>query len=276
MKALTLCADDFAQSPAISAAILELIASQRIAATSVMSQSPLWPSLAGELAGLADAADIGLHFNLTHPFSADARPLSYWLLKSPAGLVSRSAMRDGLLKQIDRFTEHFQRLPDFIDGHQHVHALPVIRGALFEAVSLRWQDGERPYLRAPDRLGHPGDSWLKALLLKGLSTGFARQADSRGFATAPWFAGLYSLSAQTNFAELMRRWLALCPDGSLLMCHPGQAARDRADPIGAVRALEYGYLSSQRFAEDCQRNAVVIRRFSKPHRPQEGKPRMGH
>lgn len=276
MKALTLCADDFAQSPAISAAILELIACQRIAATSVMSQSPLWPALAGELAGLAGQADIGLHFNLTHPFTDDARPLSHWLLKSQARLLSRSWLRDGLLRQIDSFTEHFQRLPDFIDGHQHVHALPVIRGALFEAISLRWKDGERPYLRAPDRLGHAGDSWLKALVLKGVSKGFARHADALGFATSPWFAGLYSLTPETNFAELMQRWLALCPDGSLLMCHPGHAASDGDDPIGAARALEYRYLSSQRFDEDCQRNAVVIRRFSTSRQQREGEPRMSH
>jgi len=270
VKALTLCADDFAQSPAISAAILELIARQRIAATSVMSQSPLWPALAGELAGLAEKADIGLHFNLTHPFTDEARPLSYWLLKSQARQLSRTCLRDSLLKQIDRFTEHFQRLPDFIDGHQHVHALPVIRGALFEAVSLRWTGGERPYLRTPDHLGHAGDSWLKALVLKGVSKGFARHADSLGFATTPCFAGLYSLSPRTNFAELMQRWLALCPDGSLLMCHPGHAASDSADPIGAARALEYRYLSSERFDEDCQQNAVVIRRFSTAYRQRFG------
>ncbi|WP_218567815.1 ChbG/HpnK family deacetylase [Pseudomonas cavernicola] len=53
MKRLTLCADDFAQSLSISAAIFELLGQQRISATRVMSQSPLWPELAKDLRAMA-------------------------------------------------------------------------------------------------------------------------------------------------------------------------------------------------------------------------------
>lgn len=261
-RRLTLCADDFGQSRAISHGILQLLENGRLSATSVMSQSPLWPELAPALKGLAGQADIGLHFNLTHPFTAAARPLGYWLLRSQLRLLSRAELRGQLLAQIDSFSQHLGRLPDFIDGHQHVHALPVVREALFEAIALRWPGSAKPYLRAPDRLTHPGDSGVKALLLKVLCRGFAARAQAQGYVVTPWFAGLYSLTPQAELAELMPLWLAECVDGSLLMCHPGLPAVDLDDPIAAVRALEYAYLASAQFVADCRAAQIEIGRFS--------------
>lgn len=281
MKRLTLCADDFAQSLPISAAILELLGQQRISATSVMSQSPLWPELAKELGAVTAPADIGLHFNLTHSFGlpqggADsAHSLAYWLMKSQTRQLSRSALCDQWLSQIDRFSQHLNRLPDFIDGHQHVHALPVIREALFDAISLRWAAGLGPYLRAPDRLGQPADSRLKALLLRAVSRGFAEQARDRGLLTAPWFGGLYSFGTHAGFASLMQRWLAQSPHHGLLMCHPGHPAADRHDPIGPARAEEYRYLSSPAFVEDCQHHAVLIGRFTADSQHRQGRAGCG-
>ena len=261
-KRLTLCADDFAQSRAISSAILQLLERGRLSATSVMSQSPLWPELAPALKALAGQADIGLHFNLTHPFTAAARPLGHWLLRSQLRLLSRAALREQLLAQIDSFSQHFGRLPDFIDGHQHVHALPVVRDALFEAIALRWTGSAKPYLRAPDRLAHQGDSGVKALLLKALCRGFAARAQALGYVITPWFAGLYSLTPEADYAELMPLWLAECTDGGLLMCHPGLPAVDLDDPIAPARAVEYAYLASAQFVEDCRAAQIELGRFS--------------
>jgi chitin disaccharide deacetylase len=263
-KRLTLCADDFAQSRAISSAIMQLLASGRLSATSVMSQSPLWPELAPALKALASQVDIGLHFNLSQPFDTSARPLQHWLLRSQLGLLSRATLREQWLEQIDRFTEQLGQLPDFIDGHQHVHALPLVREAMFEAIALRWPGSAKPYLRAPDRLAHNGDSGFKAVLLKGLCRGFTAQAQVQGYAVTPWFAGLYSLSPEADYADLMHSWLAACADGGLLMCHPGLPAADRDDPIAQARVAEYGYLASVQFAEDCLVAGVEIGRFQ-PH-----------
>jgi predicted glycoside hydrolase/deacetylase ChbG (UPF0249 family) len=261
-KRLTLCADDFAQSPAISAGILQLLHAGRLSATSVMTQSPLWPALAPALKELAGQADIGLHFNLTHPFTASARPLSNWLLRSQLRLLSAEALCAQWLAQIDLFSEHFGQLPDFIDGHQHVHALPVVRTALFAAIEQRWSGADKPYLRAPDKLADGGDSAFKARVLQGLCTGFAGQAQRRGYRITPWFAGLYSLTAQADFAGLLRRWLLECRDDSVLMCHPGLSATDASDPIGPARAAEYAYLLSAQFAEACQAADVQLSRFA--------------
>ncbi|OHX17109.1 cellobiose phosphorylase [Chromobacterium amazonense] len=260
-KRLTLCADDFAQSGSISAGILQLIDAGRLSATSVLSQSPHWPELAGELKARADRIDVGLHFNLTHAFGAPAKPLSHWLMKSQLRQLSQPALRDEMLAQIDRFAEHFGRLPDFVDGHQHVHALPVIRDALFDAIQHRWPEDKLPYLRAPDKLGHPGDNRLKSLILRSVCTNFDEQAQQRGFATTPWFGGMYSLTPQADFAGLMQSWLARSPNHALIMCHPGLPGHDADDPIAACRSREYDCLASDAFAELCQRNRISLTRF---------------
>ena len=269
MKRLTLCADDFALSPAVSRGILDLLERGRLSAVSVMSESPLWPALAAPLAAGGSAADLGLHLDLTEPFSPRARPLAWWLLASQARLLPRAGLGERLLRQIDRFAEHLGRLPDFIDGHQHVHAFPVIREALFEAIARRWGAAPRPYLRAPDRLASAGDDRLKGRLLRCACAGYHRRAQNLGFATPQWFAGLYSLRPQADYPRLMAGWLAACPDGGLLMCHPGLYAA-AGDPIGAARAAEYRFLASPAFAEQCRLAGVTLGRFAGRPAPANG------
>ena len=264
LRHLTLCADDFAQSPAISQGILDLLQRGRLSATSVMTQSPHWPSQAAALREMQQHADIGLHFNLTHPFSDRNtlhKPLPYWLLFSQLHWLPQQALRDSLLRQIDLFCQQLGRLPDFIDGHQHIHALPQIREIQFGVIAERWPAGQRPYLRAPDRLGHPGDSRLKASVLRQACRGFALEAEQAGFRCTHWFAGLYALTPEADFAGLMAQWLTQCPDGALLMCHPGLPATDASDPIASARAVEYCHLDSQAFDYACQQAGVVLTRF---------------
>src|ERR1700691_2971444 len=69
-----LCADDYGISPAVSAAIRDLIARRRLNATSVMVGAPSFsPAEADALREAAGThAAIGLHVTLTGPF----RPLN--------------------------------------------------------------------------------------------------------------------------------------------------------------------------------------------------------
>lgn len=265
-RKLVLCADDFGQSAAISAGIIELIAKQRLSATSVMSESPYWPAAAQELARVQQFADIGLHLNLTHAFPAasQARSLGYWLIMSNLRLLSRSRLADLFIRQIDAFTRELGRLPDFIDGHQHVHAFPIIRSALTDAIAARWPTGEAgPWLRTPERLIDGGDTPVKALVLRAACFGFARHALQHGWRVTPRFGGVYSLQPDAGFDDKMRHWLRSAPDGTLLMCHPGLAAADLDDPIHAAREREYHYLVSPAFLHDCEQAGVQLSRFSR-------------
>ena len=70
LRHIWLCADDYGISPAVSAAIRELIARGRINAASVMVVTPSFS--ANEAKALREAATsraaIGLHLTLTAPF----------------------------------------------------------------------------------------------------------------------------------------------------------------------------------------------------------------
>jgi predicted glycoside hydrolase/deacetylase ChbG (UPF0249 family) len=260
-RRLTLCADDYAQSPEISRGILELIDAGRLSATSVFSQAPHWPEAARALEH--KNIDVGLHISLTEPFAPGHHPLPYWLLRSQLHMLSRNELRTRILTQIDAFTHQTGRLPDYLDGHQHVHALPVVRQALLDAIALRWRGQARmPYVRRPDRLADTGDTGLKAGILKTCCRGFSRTLQQQKLEGPAWFAGLYSLRPDADYPALMRRWLERCPDQGLIMCHPGLAANDPQDPIGLTRPQEYRYLASEAFARSCAELNIRLTRFN--------------
>lgn len=257
-RRLILCADDFAQSPPISAGILALIDAGRLSATSVFSLSAHWPALAP---ALRDApADIGLHLNLTEPFDPAARPLSHWLLASRLSRLPLETLRQGFLRQIDAFAEALGRLPDYLDGHQHVHALPQVRTAVIEAIERRWPAGTRPYLRRPDRLADGGDSAFKGAIVRLASAGFSRRLAAHGLTGPDWFAGLYSFDPKADYRALMRRWLAAMPATGLVMCHPGHPD-SVPDPIAATRPQEWHYFAGDAFAADLAQAGVRIGRW---------------
>ncbi len=256
---VVLCADDYAQSSAISHGILALIEAGRLSATSCMADAPHWPAHAAWLRPHAGRIDIGLHFNLTHGFDGQHTGIGPWIIRSLCGRLDRQALRQHLLNQLQAFEAAMGRAPDFIDGHQHVHLLPGIRQVLFDV--LAEFTGPRPYLRlaTPPLDGH--DSPAKAAVLRALALGFARQARQRGLRLNAAFDGLYSLQPQADFAGMMQQWLNRAGPGSLIMCHPGEASADASDPIAATRPRELAHLGSDAFAAQLQSAGVRLGRL---------------
>ena len=89
---------------------------------------------------------IGLHLTLTAPFkpmSADFTPLrDGCFLPHPELMRAAMARRlrpERLLieiaTQLRAFADAFGHLPDFLDGHQHVHLLPQVRDAVLKVVA---------------------------------------------------------------------------------------------------------------------------------------------
>ena len=253
-----LCADDYGQSEGICDGILRLVEARRLSAVSCFSLAPSWPEAGLRLLPHRQAVHLGLHFNLTEPFGRAARPLSYWLLRSRLPGMPRQALLNELLRQIDAFSQVQNALPDFIDGHEHVHALPGVRDALAAAIALRWSGKDKPYVRAPDALADGGDTPLKASILKFLCRGMASRLRRGGVASPSWFAGVYSLRASADFPGLMAAWLAACPDRGLIMCHPAVGEGDADDAIAAARRREYVYLASEAFASLCRDQDISL------------------
>jgi chitin disaccharide deacetylase len=270
-----LCADDYGISTAVNVAIRDLAVRRRLNATSVMVVAPSFHrSEAHALdilnTGMARVA-IGLHLTLTAPFRplSDAyKPVRNGAFPSlPATLARACLHRLGhgalvreITAQLRMFVHTFGRLPDFIDGHQHVHLFAQIRDAVLEVAKA---NAPNAWLRqcgraAPARRPSFGDR--KAWLLDLLSHDFRQRASELGMRTNPAFAGAYEFRAGADFAALFAGFLDRLPDGGLIMCHPGfvDAELQRLDPLTTLREREYAFLAGEPFVDLLASRGVTL------------------
>ena len=271
-----LIADDYALTEGVSRAICELMDKKRLSGTGAMTNQPGWAALAPALQPFFDQCDVGLHLTLTLGAPLGSMPtiapdgvlpkLKSLLIAALSGQLPRNEITEEIIRQIGAFQAHTGRLPDFIDGHQHVHVLPTVRAALFEAVE-RYQPGWRPWLRVPsDRLGAimaRGVTVGKALFIALLAQGFAASARKRGFPVNDSFAGVHDFMADGSFADDFRRYLLVSGKRHLVMCHPGHSDEALAllDPVTKARDEEFAFLNSDTFATLMARMNMRVARF---------------
>ena len=262
-RRIWLCADDYGISAGVDTAIRDLIVRGRLNATSVMVVAP---SFSRSEAAALDALNaggtrvaIGLHIVLSAPY----RPLSNGfaplrdgafprlarvLLAALHRRLDQAALRAEIDAQFSAFADAFGRMPDFIDGHQHVQLFPQIRDAVLAVAKARtpgaWlrQCGRVTPLRT--RIGNG-----KALLLDALSRRFRQRAEAAGMRTNPGFAGAYAFAEEADFAALFLRFLDHLPESGVVMCHPGfvDAELRRLDPLTTLREREYAFLGEDAF-----------------------------
>lgn len=271
-KSIVLCADDYGQAPAISKGIITLIKHGRLSATSCLVNTEYWLEHAKWLTPLRSCAAVGLHLNLTDgkPLSSvfiaqygDKLPsLSALLWKAYSRRFDKYAIAAEFEAQIDRFVEGYGALPDFIDGHQHIHQFPIIRDA-FVIVYQRRLKAQKPPVRWVNEKIQPFDfiNNVKKLVIKACGAhAFKRLLDKYHIPHNQTFNGIYPFG---RAAESYRDWfvgfLKRSENGSVLMCHPGLAAKDSADPIAEARYLEYQYLFGAQFLQDCYECGVSLK-----------------
>ena len=255
---ITLCADDYGLHPAVNEGILELVEQHRLSAVSCMSQSPLWPQAAAALSPYRSRLAVGLHFNLTERLVATDRPLRVVLARALLRRLDRSALARNLHQQLDLFEAHWHGQPDYVDGHQHVHALPGIRTVFLQVLKERY-GAHLPTLRDPASSVWGADAPLKNFLLHWLCGHFHKQAFVSGFRFNSAFAGAYSLSEKADIAALFAVWLHRLPEGGLLMCHPAKEGSSTA-PCAHLQARyrEFTYLASADFMDLLRRLDVHL------------------
>jgi chitin disaccharide deacetylase len=262
LRRLRLVADDYGISPGVNRGIRDLIARGRLSATSVMVGTPSFAKAeADALAGVAAGrAAIGLHFTLTAPF----RPLSGTFRPAAADgsfLSLRQTLARGLSRtldgraaateaehQIEAFRSAFGHLPDFIDGHQHVHLLPQVGDALLAVMKARTPAAwVRQCGRTSSFLKRGGDA--KAHLLDVLSRRMRSRAAAMGVPANPGFAGAYDFGHSLSYDTVFATFLDRLPDQGVVMCHPGfvDAELRRLDHLTDMREQEYVFLAGEAF-----------------------------
>ena len=273
LRRIWLCADDYGVSPAVNAAIRDLVLRGRLNASSVMVVAPSFTrsearSLAMLNAGSRRAA-IGLHLTLTAPY----RPLTHEFAprRDDAFPPRNDLLRAALLRRLDggridaevkaqvaAFTAAFGRAPDFIDGHLHVHLLPQVRDAVIAAAK---EAGPDVWVRQCGTRGRlPQLSDPKGLFLDWLSRGFRRRARAAGVPANPAFAGTYTYADDADFAALFPRFLAGLPEAGLVMCHPGRvdAELERLEPLTHLREREYDYFLGDAFPRALAEHGLAL------------------
>ena len=267
-----LCADDYGLAPENDQAILILARQRRVSAISCMVHRPDWPHSAEKLAAISNI-DLGLHLVLTDyatlsgasGFSPNGQMPSQWRIgrQALARRIDRVGIRSEMDAQIDRFSDTLGRTPDFVDGHQLVHQLPIVRDALLDAIRAR--KGWRPWIRVCTdnafsifkRQSGLGPAFAASILGKGLKAAVARE----GLPANDGFSGFYNVRNARAYAQIFPRFMRSMGRRHLVMCHPGLPLAS-ADPWSLCRKHEFNFLTGPVFEECLDREHAILSRFS--------------
>lgn len=266
MPELLLCADDFGLRPGVDRAIAELVEQGRIGAFSCLTNLPRWPDAATRVAALRARALAGLHLNLTEGAPASAELARQWprlpaLGRLIAAAHLRCLPRAAIAAEVDAQWQAFERatgrVPDFIDGHQHVHHLPGVRETVVERAARAGVA-----LRSTARVAGPGDAFKRSVIERSGGRALERLARRRGVMRNAILLGAYGFAG--DYRVRMRGWLMQVPAaGALLFCHPGYSegapeSEALLDPIAAARDREFAYLAGDAFAADLATAGVTL------------------
>ncbi|CAN5209476.1 ChbG/HpnK family deacetylase [soil metagenome] len=266
-----ICIDDFGLHVGIDEAAVELVALGRVSAVGCMVQGPAWRADAASLRAQAtDRADIGLHLNLTEPIGVTAEEqagasLRGLIARAYLGRLAHGAVHDAVRRQLDAFEDAMGGPPDFVDGHQHVHQLPIVREVLIEELCLRYA-GPRPWLRVSSASAHTlavDGRFGKARVIDALgASALRRLAQARGIRTNTSLVGVYDFAGDAAaYSARLEAWLSGAAEGDLLMCHPSSRVQ-AGDSIASARYVEFGVLAGDAFAAMLVRLGIEVARLS--------------
>jgi len=249
---MIVCADDFGLCEDVDRAILGLCASGKLSAVSCMvALRRCAPESLARLRQLQPAVDVGLHLCLTDDwlsFSAPAvagawTPFGTLFRHALLGRLDRRQLLSAIAAQYELFAGKTGRPPDFIDGHLHVHQLPLIRDSLIEFVSTL-PPGSRPYVRNTHLpfgdIVKGGLPWLKAAGIGAFGAGMRRRLQARGVATNSGFAGIYDFRNSHRYAQYLPRFVhSLRHANGILVAHPGEREEWRRREREALRDFSF-------------------------------------
>jgi len=273
LKKVVLCADDYALTEGVSRGILELAERGRISATSAMTNMADWPRLAPALRPFVGRIGVGLHLNLTTAAPLGPMPalapggsfpaLEDLLQRAFTGRLRAEEVRAEIERQLDAFEQASGTPPAFVDGHQHVHVLPVVRPMLLQALQARGLQG-RIWLRDPSdgvlSIIRREVSANKALIVKALAIGFRRAARAAGFDTNEGFSGYSPFELATKPERVFSQAFVDLGPRPVVMAHPGYADEPLGQLDGDVvsRPHELAYLASEAFGRLLQDLGLML------------------
>ncbi|AVC44701.1 hypothetical protein B4919_07850 [Francisella tularensis subsp. novicida] len=267
VKKIIICADDFGMSDNINSAIINLLEKKIINATSCMPNMPAFKLGIAQLKKIYnDFSHVGIHLNLTEG-NAFTNPksitrngkflsLSKLLVKSKLRAINYDDVYNELKAQINNFIEDWGALPDFIDGHQHVHHFPIIRKAVINLYKDFNMYTKETYIRSTYKMDK---SDFKSLIIyRSGAKKFYNMLIKNNIKHNSSFAGVYSLESDNqDFRKVILEAYTEIKDGGIIMCHPA-ADIDIKDPISQSRIKEFAYFNSKQALQDQKDHNIVL------------------
>lgn len=262
LKNILLCADDFGLGIGITQGILKLARLRRLSAVSCIVNTSVFSDHARDLLTLKNQIQTGLHFNLTEGYllsdpNTPCFSLKELLIKSHFRILCSKLILDEFNAQLDHYVKVTGELPDFIDGHQHVHQFPVIRQIILDIYAQRLK-GTKVSIRSTYPYINISRYQSKSKIL-AITGGKALNVQLKkiNIPHNPCFGGIYDFSEEMSYRSLFRQWLNDAPDNTLIMCHPGEND-SISDVIAAARNRELEYFLDDGFILDCEEYRVSL------------------
>jgi len=168
-------------------------------------------------------------------------------------------------RQFDAFEDAMGRGPDFVDGHHHVHQLPVVRRAML-GLAVKRLVGPR-YVRICResiwRILRRNVSPVRAMLIGEIGIGLKSTCAKFGLRTTNGFSGVYDFSGRIEYDQLFARFCTGLTRNGLIMCHPGYVDEElrRADSLTDQRTVEHDFLGSDGFLETLKNANLEVARY---------------
>lgn len=288
---MILSADDFGISPGVDEGILTLIEKNKISSTSCMivgTNPHLFQNL-NLLKKYKTKIDVGLHLVLTEtkPVSelsynsglinstGHFHPLKALAKRAYLGQLKPEALNLEITSQIEKFVSVFNQEPDFIDGHQHIQQLPIIRNSVLAAMksfkTIRY--ARVANLPNPWIWGSAQSSSLR-FAFENLALAIPGRQSAELFAknNIPhnrYLLGYYRHETKTKFKDIFKKYMNLKPQPrDIFFCHPGyvDAHLKRVDRLVDSRKDNLDFLLSAEFEDLCNINSIRINRFTTTQR----------
>jgi hypothetical protein len=227
-------ADDLGLALGVDTAILDLATAGRLTSASLLVDGATAEPAAAAWRCLPKAQPLVLHLCLTEgpqPQHCPDLPAGFGALLLGSLLpAKRRALRTQVVQSIQAQIHRFQQLTGQhqiqLDGHQHIHLVPLVLDVVLEQPEIIWVRTTAE----PLPQGLPLKLWIKAirdggllkwLVLQPLTWLAQRRLKAAGIGTNQHIAGVLFTGEMTGAAlDAAERSLG---DGDLLMAHPAAA-----------------------------------------------------
>lgn len=180
--------------------------------------------------------------------------------------INPEEVRSEFRLQLERFRDVMGTDPDFIDGHQHIQQLPVIRDVVFSELTeqgLRDTCYVRSAVESPVKILRRNVAVLKCMSIGFMGKRVASLAKLHGVQINQGFAGFYDFGSEMTYGSFFRQFLDHASDNTLIMCHPGHvdSALKEADSLTAPREKEFQFLAGEEFPALLDEKSIVLKKY---------------